>query len=73
MNERRRFSRHSKCLRGRVYFKDGRKSLPCLVRDVAYEGARIIIAHRGASIPNEIDHSEKEADRACQRAVAPWR
>src|SRR6185312_11214085 len=38
----------------RVYFNDGRKSLPCLIRDVAYEGARIIIAHQ-ATIPNEID------------------
>ena len=54
MNERRRFPRHTKCLRGRVYFNDGRKSLACLIRDVAYEGARIIIAHQ-ATIPNEID------------------
>jgi hypothetical protein len=27
-----------------VYFNDGRKSLPCLIRDVAYEGAGIMIA-----------------------------
>ena len=41
-------------MRGRVYFNNGRKSLPCLIRDVAYEGARIILTDP-ADIPNEID------------------
>ena len=54
MQERRRSPRQTKCLRGRIFFNNGRKSLPCLIRDVAYEGARIIIANP-ADIPNEID------------------
>ena len=37
----------SACVVG-VYFNNGRKSLPCLIRDVAYEGARIIIADPAA-------------------------
>jgi hypothetical protein len=41
-------------LSGRIYFNNGRKSQPCLIRDVAYEGARIIIA-KPVDIPNEID------------------
>lgn len=54
MQERRRSPRQTKCLSGRIYFHNGRKSQPCLIRDVAYEGARIIIA-KPAGIPNEID------------------
>jgi hypothetical protein len=54
MQERRRSPRQTKCLSGRIYFHNGRKSQPCLIRDVAYEGARIIIA-KPADIPNEID------------------
>ena len=72
MNERRRFSRHSTCLRGRVYFSDGRKSLPRLIRDVAYEGARIIIAHRGASVPNELDLYSPKRKRIAHASVR-WR
>jgi hypothetical protein len=71
MNERRRFPRHIKCLRGRVYFNDGRKSLPCVIRDVAYEGARIIIAHR-ATIPNEIDLYIPKRKRIAHATVR-WR
>jgi hypothetical protein len=72
MNERRRSPRHAKCLRGRVYFNDGRESLPCLIRDVAYEGARIIIAHRGASIPNGIDLYIPKRKRIAHASVR-WR
>jgi hypothetical protein len=74
MNQRRRSPGHTKCLRGRVYFNNGRKWLPCLIRDVAYEGARITIAHPG-NIPNEIDLyiPKRKMDRTRQRAMAPWR
>jgi hypothetical protein len=43
MEERRRSVRQNCRLRGRVYFTDGRKSksLPCAIRDISYEGARI--------------------------------
>jgi hypothetical protein len=58
-------------LRGRIYFNDGRKSVPCLIRDVAYEGARIIIAHR-ASIPNEIDLYIPKKKRIAHASVR-WR
>jgi len=54
MQEQRRLQRKTTSLRGRVYFTNGRKVQPCLIRDVAYEGARIIVA-KPADIPNEID------------------
>ena len=54
MQEQRRLHSQTMCLRGRVYFNNGRKSQPCLIRDVAYEGARIIVA-KSAEIQNEID------------------
>jgi hypothetical protein len=41
MEERRRSVRQKCRLRGRIYFYDGRKSVPCGIRDISYEGARI--------------------------------
>ena len=54
MQERRRSMRQPKCLRGRLYFNEGRDSLPCLIRDVAYEGARVILSGP-IDIPDEIE------------------
>ena len=71
MNARRRFLRRTKSLRGRIYFNDGRKSLPCLIRDVAYEGARIMIAHR-AAVPNEINLYIPKRKRIAHASVL-WR
>ena len=78
VQERRRSTRRTtaRVLCGRVYFyvNNRRASLPCLIRDMAYEGARIILADR-SNIPDELDllHSGKKTDRACQRAVATRR
>ena len=41
MEERRRSVRQNCRLRGRIFFSDGRKSEPCSIRDISYEGARI--------------------------------
>src|SRR5262249_5787055 len=41
MEERRRSVRQKCRLRGRIYFYDGRKSVPCGIRDISYEGAGI--------------------------------
>ena len=71
MQERRHLPGQTKCLRGRVYFNNGHKSLPCLIRDVAYEGARIVIADPPA-IPNEIDLYIPKRKRIT-RASVRWR
>jgi len=55
--EERRWSERQNCrLRGRVYFNDGHKSksLPCGIRDISYEGARIELLD-SVDIPNAID------------------
>ena len=70
-DERRRSPRHTKGLRGRAYFNDGRKSLPCFIRDMAYEGARIIVADP-ANIPNEIDLYIPKRKRIAHASVR-WR
>ena len=56
MVERRRSVRQNCRLCGRVYFIDGRKSksLPCTIRDISYEGARIELSDP-ADIPDAID------------------
>ena len=71
MQERRRSPHQTKCLRGRVYFNNGTNSLPCLIRDVAYEGARIIIADP-ADIPDEIDLYIPKRKRIAHASVR-WR
>jgi PilZ domain len=43
MQERRRSPRHSCRLLGRIYFDNGRRSMSCLIQDISYEGARIVI------------------------------
>jgi hypothetical protein len=71
MQERRRSPGQTKCLRGRIYLNNGRKSLSCLIRDVAYEGARIIVADP-AVIPNEIDLHIPKRKRIAHASVR-WR
>jgi PilZ domain len=71
MQERRRSPRQTKCLRGRIYFNSGRQSVSCLIRDIAYEGARIIIT-KAAAIPNEIDLYIPKRKRITHASVR-WR
>ena len=54
MQERRRSVRYAKCLHSRVYFNNGRDSLPCFILDASYEGARIVIADP-VNVPDEIE------------------
>jgi len=74
MNERRRSSRRTNRLRGRLYYfdRDGRKSRrPCQILDVFYEGARIIIDNP-ARIPDEIDIYIPKKKRIAHASVR-WR
>jgi hypothetical protein len=71
MQERRRSPRQIKCLRGRVYFNKSRKSLPCLIRDIAYEGAPIIIVNP-PDIPNEMELYVPKTRRLAHASVR-WR
>jgi PilZ domain len=56
MEDRLRSERQNCRLRGRVYFNDGHKtkSLPCDIRDISYEGARIELLD-SIDIPDAID------------------
>jgi PilZ domain len=54
MQERRRTERHTDRQRSRIYFNRGRNSLPCVILDASYEGARIVIADP-ISVPDEIE------------------
>ena len=72
MNERRRLSRRTKCLRGRLYFNsNGRKSRPCQILDAFYEGARIVVDNP-ARIPNEVDLYIPKKKRIAHASVR-WR
>ena len=71
MQEQRRLPHQGKCLRGRIYLNNGRKSLSCVIRDVAYEGARIIVADP-AVIPNEVDLYIPKRKRIAHASVR-WR
>jgi hypothetical protein len=53
MKERRRSVRQSSNLRGRVSFNQG-DSLPCIIRDISYEGARIDL-RKSIDIPKVIN------------------
>lgn len=53
MKERRRSLRRKCRLRGRVCFSRG-NSLPCLIRDISYEGARIDL-RESIDVPDVID------------------
>jgi hypothetical protein len=54
MEDRRHLTRQPAFLHGVVYFNDGRGSLPCDIRDISYEGARIVISDP-IEIPDEIE------------------
>jgi PilZ domain len=54
MVERRRSVRQNCRLRGRIFFHDGRKSQPCSIRDISYEGARIDLVN-SVDLPAAID------------------
>ena len=73
MDERRRSERQRSLLRGRVYFNNGRCSLDCLIRDISYEGARIVFSDP-VSIPDVIRLAIPKQNRMMDatRAVAPW-
>jgi hypothetical protein len=73
MNERRRRStRHTKCLRGRLYFtRNGRESEPCLILDAFYEGARIVVDHP-TLIPDEVELYIPKKNRRAHASVR-WR
>lgn len=55
-------------LTGRVYFDNGRKSLPCSVCDIFYEGARITLSRR-AEIPDVVELHVPEKHRFVQATV----
>ena len=70
MNERRRSVRQRSRLRGRVYFNQG-GSLPCLIRDISYEGARIELLEL-IDIPDTIDLHIPTKNRMMHASVR-WR
>jgi len=71
MQERRRSPRHNCRLCGRIYFDNGRTSVSCLIQDISYEGARIVI-FQPIDIPNEIKLCIPEKNRMV-RASVRWR
>jgi hypothetical protein len=72
MKERRRSTRHAKCLRGRLYFNSsGRYSRPCLVLDAFYEGARIIVDDP-TGVPDEVELYIPKKNRRAHANVR-WR
>jgi hypothetical protein len=71
MDERRGSLRQRSSLRGRIYFNDGRASVSCLIRDISYEGARIV-TFDPIDIPNEIKLCIPERNRI-MRAYVRWR
>jgi hypothetical protein len=71
MQERRQLPRQSVRLGGRIYFNDGRPSVPCLIQDISYEGARIIILDP-IDIPSEIKLCIPERNKIVHANVR-WR
>jgi hypothetical protein len=72
MNERRRSSRRTKRLRGRLYFdRHGRESQSCQIIDAFYEGARIIVDNP-ARIPDQVDLYIPKKKRIAHASVR-WR
>jgi PilZ domain len=73
MEERRRSTRQNCRLYGRVHFNDGRKSkaLPCTIRDISYEGARIELSDP-VDIPDAIDLYIPQKHRILHASVR-WR
>ena len=71
MDERRKSIRQRSKLRGRIYFNDGRPSVSCLIHDISYAGARIVILD-SIDIPNEVKLCIPEKNRI-MHAVVRWR
>jgi PilZ domain len=73
MEERRRSRRQNCRLSGRVHFSDGQKakSLPCGIRDISYEGARIELLDP-VDIPDAIDLYIPQQHRIIHASVR-WR
>ena len=71
MQERRQLPRQSVRLGGRIYFNGGRPSVPCLIQDISYEGARIIILDP-IDIPSEIKLCIPERNKIVHANVR-WR
>jgi len=72
MEERRRSVRENCRLRGRIFFSDGRKSQPCSIRDISYEGARIDLLDHPVHIPDAIDLYIPQKHRMMHASVR-WR
>jgi hypothetical protein len=71
MDERRRSVRQRCFLYGRVYFNNGRNALDCIIRDISYEGARIVFSEP-VNIPDEIRLAIPERNRMFD-AIVRWR
>jgi len=71
MNERRRSIRQRSFLRGCVYFNNGRNSVDCLIRDISYEGARIIFSDP-VNIPDVVQLNIPDKKRTVPASVQ-WR
>ena len=73
MVERRRSVRQNCRLCGRVYFNDGLKSrsLPCTIRDISYDGARIELLG-SVDIPDAVDPYVPRQHRTLHASVR-WR
>ena len=70
--ERRRSVRQKCRLRGRILFHDGRKSQPCNIHDISYEGARIDLLDHPVDIPDAIDLYIPQKRRMTHASVR-WR
>jgi PilZ domain len=53
MHELRKFKRERSFLRGRIYFNNSRNAVDCLIQDISYEGARIVLSG-SADVPDEV-------------------
>jgi hypothetical protein len=71
MEERRRSTREPTYLHGVIYFNNGRESLSCVIRDISYEGARIVIFD-AISVPDEVELHIPERNRH-MHATVRWR
>jgi hypothetical protein len=64
MEERRRSTREPTYLHGVIYFNNGRESLSCVIRDISYEGAHIVIFD-AIKVPDEVELRIPERNRSC--------
>ena len=71
MRERRRTPRPKCLLRGRIYFNKGRSSIDCLIRDISYEGARVVFSDP-VNIPDAVELYIPKHNRTVH-ALVRWR